>query len=322
MSSAIPYSNTGVKTFVEQWLLTAHLRDGGLLTVLFLVHNAGPGTGYAGVVVRLIEPGKKNIDIIPSDEPKSETGPFDLRFGPSVLRSKGGIYDISARGPKIGFVGRLEPLAPPYTAGDGLISDAASGRYISLGVMVPRGRLRGDLTMGDITRKIEGLANLEHAEATLPAAHISRTWRTVRLHSEEWTLNLLAIEGLPSPGPSPLVFVHLANTSGSLLASTRCSLSGDWLRFDPAGEPPAGQWGFACPFENGRLDARIVPSRIADHSRGFEGLPFFIRVVARLVSPEPLSYLIQHSHEVNFYLSGKQMTLRGRGYDEFLEFNR
>src|SRR2546427_12151634 len=65
MSSAIPYSNPGVKTFVEQWLLTAHLRDGGLLTVLFLVHNAGPGTGYAGVVVRLIEPGgKKNIDKI------------------------------------------------------------------------------------------------------------------------------------------------------------------------------------------------------------------------------------------------------------------
>ena len=323
LSSAIDYKNPRVKTFIEQWLLTAYLSDGSLLTVLFLVHNAGPGSGYAGVMVRFMPPGREKImEIIGSDEPQSGADPFDLRFGPSFLRSKDGAYEVSARGPKIGFDGRLEPLAAPYTAGDGRIVDTVSGKYMSWGVMVPRGRLRGELTTGGVSRKIEGFANLEHAEATLPAADISRTWRTVRLHTEEWTVNFLAIDGLPRPGPSPLVLVHVADANGSLLASNDCSLSGDWLRFDPAGEPPAAQWGFACRFANEMLDARIVPIRSADHSRGFDGLPFFIRIAARLLSPEPLGYLIHHSHEVSLHTVPRQATLRGRGYDEFLEFKR
>jgi hypothetical protein len=322
LSSAISYSNPGVKTFVEQWLLTAYLSDGALLTVLFLVHNAGLVNGNAGVLVRYLPPAQAPIvELIASKEPKSRSNPFDLLFDPSFLSFADGSYQISARGSNIGFTGRLEPLAAPYTAGDGRISDTASKKYMSWEVMVPRGRVRGELIIGKTGQQIEGYANLEHAEATLLASDISRAWRTVRIQTDAWTLHFLAIDFLPALGRAPFVLVHLTDAGGSLLFSSDCTLSGEWRRFEPSPEnPPAAQWGFSCRFTRGRLDARIVPVSVVERSRLFDGLPLLLRLAARLLSREPYGYLIYHSNTVSLSMATTTFEMSGPGYDEFLEF--
>jgi hypothetical protein len=318
---AISYRNPGGETFHEQWQLTAQLADGALLTIVFGVHNAGPGDGHGTVVARYLPAqGAPVIEAIDAGEPQSGTGAFDLRLGRSALALKGGSYDISVRGAQIGFVGRIEPLAPSYAAGDGKISGTAKERYFGWEVIVPRGRLEGELTTGDTRRKVEGYAYIDHTESTLLESEFSRTWRSLRLHAPDWTVNFLLIDGLP--GSSRFVLVQRIEAGGSMRASTDCTLSGDWQRFETRGATPPGEWGFACRFDDGSLDARIVPVRIVDRVRGFENLPSMTRFVARLFASEPRGYVILHSHTVELSVAGKKTTLRGSGYDEFLELER
>ena len=51
---AISYDNPGDETFNEHWQLTAHLVDGALLSIFFAVHNAGPGDGHSGMLLRYL----------------------------------------------------------------------------------------------------------------------------------------------------------------------------------------------------------------------------------------------------------------------------
>lgn len=319
----ISYNNPGDETFNEGWQLTAQLRNGALLSIFFAVYNVGPGDGHGGILLRYLpRTGMSITRIIDSVEAKSATGTSGVQFGQSALALSGQFVDISIRGPQVSFVGRIRPLAPPYSPGDGRISDAASGKYLAWDVIVPRGYLRGELNAGNIHQRVEGYAYLDHSDATLLASDFSRTWRSLRLHTQEWTLDFLSIGGLRGGTRSRFIAAQLIDAGGSIRASTDCVPSGKWLHFGPSREAPSAQWGFACRFQDGSLDAQIVPIRVVAQSRPFDVLPPLARFVMRLLSVEPYDYVILHSYVVRLSLSAKKTVLRGSGYDEFVEFRR
>ena len=251
---AISYDNPGDESFNEHWQLTAHLDDGSLLSIFFAVHNAGPGDGHSGILLRYIPTaGKPIVKVIDSRAPTSGTGAFNVRFGQDFLARRGKPYLVSVRSPQVSFVGSMDPLAPSYVAGDGKILDERTKKYFSWEAIVPRGHLRGELSTGDTRREVNGYAYLDHSEATLPVPDVSRAWRSLRLHTQEWTVNLLAIDGLPTSGSSPLALVQLVDANGLIRASADCTLSGEWSRVDTSGETAPAEWGFVCRFEEGRL---------------------------------------------------------------------
>ncbi len=316
------FHNPGDESFNTQWQIVSHLDDHSLLTIVFGIHNYGYGDGHGMIAIRYLpSKGERIVHIIENIKPSVENDGSGIRFGNNQIVFDKNRYQISVKSEKLSLNAWIEALSKPVIIGNGRFFEVSKDQFISLEIPIPRGIISGTLQTENQTSLFTGFAYMDHSKATLNAAEISEIWRSFRIHSNEYTLNFLAIDGLKGSADSRYILAQYINSDGQMATSNDCELDGNWdkISYTSSDKKTDEKWSLSCRFKDGPMIVNIQEMQIVDEIQAFGHLSSISRMIGRLITNEPKGFVNLHHHIIDVRFSTQNITFQGTGYDELLD---
>ncbi|RJO65072.1 MAG: hypothetical protein C4523_16825 [Myxococcales bacterium] len=182
------------KDYGESWFFLAKTDQGGVLFAMLSITNLGLRTFDTTCDIQFY-PLKGDPLVyhkeLKREDIKASTTQMDVKIGGARAWGGGMAYHFTLDEPEMKVSLDIDNVLPPYRFGDGSVKFYADkSAEWTLGLNVPKGRSKGQITAGGKTYDLAGYGYSDHGWTTVKLPSVIQKWYTLRIYDKKFGIVL------------------------------------------------------------------------------------------------------------------------------------
>jgi hypothetical protein len=303
--------------YTESWNYHIMLDTGELLSLAFVLSNLGIFSGYAGVQFTLS--GTHCDPVIIKDELslchfKEDRSAGTISIGSQSIRTKGGLTYLTFSKDGIHADLTIHPWMAGVQVADGTtMINKEKGEFYRTFIEIPRGDLRGELTVRGAGRSVSGAVYMDHSVSNILPTAYSSDWYSLRAFFPDYTVALLEFQYLPKAGGGRWAIGYVTDRNKILAISTDYKVEKSGALRDKCCSMP-NDFEVQMAVGDIRLNGSFQSDELCCRSAVLDNRNWLARSIARSVAGNPVVFRFLSHADLLLTISDQSRHLKGPAY--------
>lgn len=325
-ASELGYHPDKNSSWGESWYMLAHDKEMNQIWVLLSVSNYSPLHKFAGTV-DLFYYGIDGTKAKGHVEVKSKNIEADLNsakvnIGGSTLVGAHPDYRLKATAEKISLDLTYHAETPDFQLGrERIYFGEKKSEYWTVGVMTPRAKVTGTVTIDGKAFRFDGLGYYDHGRSNIKVPTFSDTWHVLRAFEDDLSIGLMQVELKKDFEPGVFKVLHITEGDRVLVNSGDVTLTPTGSMIDKA-SGFTFPTGYTIAYENGqtKLHGTMKITQTVHTMNVLEQISPVLRAVVKALYTDPWQSRLIGQADLTFEYEGKVRQIKCRTIHEIHKY--